>query len=135
MKTYKSKVDLWLICFIIGGVVAFPLGITLIIGEGFWPMFALCGLMLAFISWSYFVTRYEVDSESLYIHGGFFKLHIPIDMITSVKNTRYSISSPAWSLDRLEIIYGNNKNVLISPKNKAGFLSDIGWIEKLSAKS
>jgi len=117
---------------IIGSVLAFPLGLTLIIGEGFGLMFVLCGLILAYTAWSYFVTRYQVEPESIYIYGGFFKLHIPIDMITSVKTTRYSIASPAWSLDRLEITYGNNKSVLISPKDKAGFLSEIGWLERLS---
>ena len=130
MKTYRSKVDPWLI-WVIVGVVALPLGLTLIVGEGLGLMLILCVLMLAYVGWSILVTRYEVEPESVHIYSALFKAHIPIDMITSVKSTRYSKASPDWSLDRLEINYGNNKSVLISPKNKTAFLTDIGWLEKL----
>jgi len=133
VKTYKSKVDLWLIWMLVGIVLVFPLGLTLIIGEGFSLMLVICGFMMAFIAWSCFVTRYQVEPESIYIYSGCFKVHVPVDMITSIKNTRYAISSPAWSLDRLEINYGNNKSVLISPKDKSGFLRDIGWLNKIDA--
>ena len=39
--------------------------------------------------------------------------------------TRDPLSSPALSLDRLKVSYGPKKHVLISPANKAGFLSAI----------
>ena len=60
---------------------------------------------------------------------------IPINAIKSIVKSRNIISSPAWSLDRLEIKYGDNKTVLVSPKNKAAFLSHIGWDDKVIAAS
>jgi hypothetical protein len=36
------------------------------------------------------------------------------------------LSSPALSLNRLEIRYGNGKRMLLSPQDAAGFLKAIG---------
>ena len=134
MKVYKSKVDLWLMGIIVGSL-ALPIVLSLILGEAFWVTFFICGLTLALVAWLYFATRYKVSHKTINIHGGLFKVNIPLDSIKSVKNSRNPLASPAFSLDRLEITYGTNKKILISPKDKTGFLSDIGWLEKLSASN
>jgi hypothetical protein len=43
-----------------------------------------------------------------------------------VEETRNPLSSPALSLDRLKITYGNGKRIMISPADKIGFLKAIG---------
>jgi len=134
MKVYKSKVDLWLMGLIVGSLT-FPIILSWIFGEAFWPIFLICGLMLVFVAWLYLATQYRVSSTTINIHGGVFKVKVPLDSIKSVKTSRDSIASPAFSLDRLEIIYGSNKRILISPKDKAGFLSDIGWSGKFNSSS
>jgi len=134
MKVYKSKVDLWLMGLIVGSLT-FPVFLSLIFGEAFWVTFLICGLTLAFVAWVYLATRYKVSSTTINIHGGLFKVKVPLDSIKSMKNSRNPIASPAFSLDRLEITYDTNKKILISPKDKIGFLSDIGWSGKLNSSS
>ena len=45
---------------------------------------------------------------------------------TQINRKLNPISSPALSLDRLEISYGSQKKIMISPKDKTGFLQAIG---------
>lgn len=129
MKIYKSKVDWWLIC-LIGGTLILPLIIALVVGAPLWPALIICGFVAAFIIWLYLATKYEVTKDEITIYAGLYKVNIPINSIISVTNTHNPLSSPAFSLDRIEIKYGKNKMILISPKDKNGFLADIGWLEK-----
>lgn len=48
---------------------------------------------------------------------------IKIAAIRKIKETRTPISAPAPSLDRLEIFDNRFDSVIISPKNKSGFIS------------
>jgi len=68
-----------------------------------------------------------VTEDALIIHGGLFKKTILLSSILSVTETRNPLSSPAFSLDRLAIKFGEGKTILISPKDKAGFLRDLNW--------
>jgi hypothetical protein len=58
----------------------------------------------------------------LVIKYGPFKKIIPLNTIKSVKKTMNPLSSPALSLKRLEIIYGQYNMVLISPKDRDEFM-------------
>ena len=62
----------------------------------------------------------------LRIVAGPFRWKILLDEITSVEETRNPLSSPALSLDRLKICYGNGRHIMISPADTAGFLKAIG---------
>jgi hypothetical protein len=42
--------------------------------------------------------------------------------ITAITPTSNPLSSPALSLDRLRIDYGKGRSVMISPRDKQGFL-------------
>jgi len=131
MKVYKSKVDSWLMAIVVG-ILILPIALSLFFKEGFWITSLICGIALAFVVWLYLATCYKISEAGLKIHGGLFKIDIPLADIQSVKNSRNPLSSPAFSLDRLEITYGKDKRrVLISPKRKRQFLSDIGWLEEL----
>ncbi len=70
-------------------------------------------------------THYTVAHGELRVVSGPFRRTIPLAEITSIEPTRNPLSSPALSLDRLKVCYGDKKYVLISPANKAGFLSAI----------
>lgn len=71
-------------------------------------------------------TYYEIDGKILRIHGGlFFRQEIRVTDILSIKETNNPLSSPALSLDRLEIRYGKYKWVLISPKKKDEFIQEL----------
>lgn len=54
---------------------------------------------------------------------GPFRTRIALDQVRSVKPSRSLASAPALSLDRLAIAYGRFGTVLISPRNKAGFIA------------
>jgi hypothetical protein len=45
-----------------------------------------------------------------------------VDEIESIRPTHNPLSSPALSLDRLNIELHTGRNILISPKDKSGFL-------------
>ena len=76
--------------------------------------------------WLYLATKYVIGDEELTVLAGLYKVNIPIASITSITDSRNALASPAFSLDRLEIKYGKGKMILISPKDKSAFLTDLG---------
>ncbi len=56
------------------------------------------------------------------IKYGPFKKVIPLNLIKSVKKTTNTLSGPALSLKRIEIVYGQYDFVLISPKDRDEFM-------------
>lgn len=107
------------------GIVSLPLLMGFISGGFALSGFVICGLVVAFMVWLYFATKYVVTDDALIVHGGLFTKTIPLPSITSVTDTRNPLASPAFSLDRLEIKYGEGKMILISPKDKAAFRADL----------
>ena len=76
--------------------------------------------------WLLLATNYRVESGNLRVRCGPFSWTIPLDQIESVQPSRSVLSSPALSLDRLRIRYGNGRSVLVSPRDKEAFLAAIG---------
>ena len=73
-----------------------------------------------------FMTYYTIEDDSLHIKSGFlYNKKIAIASIRKVEETNNIISSPAPSLDRLEIIFNKFDSVLISPADKEGFLKEM----------
>ena len=72
-----------------------------------------------------FTLRYTIDGNRLIVRSGPLRWRIPISEITAITETRDPISSPALSINRLRIEYGNKKSVLISPRDKDAFLRQI----------
>lgn len=126
MNVYKSKIDFWLLS-LIGGLLILPLAPALFFGGAAWLALGICGGTALFMAWLYLATQYKVTADDLTIHGGLYKVKIPKKSILSVLPSRNVLASPAFSLDRLEITYDKNSKILISPKDKSGFLADIGW--------
>ncbi|RYC66604.1 hypothetical protein EQG79_28845 [Spirosoma sordidisoli] len=71
-------------------------------------------------------TCYKLDKNTIHIQAGFF-FHqaLPIPSIKKISETRNPISSPALSLDRLQIVYNRFDSVLISPADKMDFIAEL----------
>ena len=71
---------------------------------------------------------YEITPPDLLIRSGLTRSRITLSSIEAVQPTRNPASSPALSLDRLQIDYkkkGELTFTLISPENKKDFLNEL----------
>lgn len=87
-------------------------GFILLLGAGF-PLWLLVS------------TRYTLTDDVLKIRCGPFGWQIALQDIRNVTPTRNPLSSPALSLDRLQIDYGRGKTIMISPKDSGEFLAEL----------
>ena len=127
---FVSKVDGWVIAVMlvaIGGMIWALLSVM--ITETPWLVriatAAVTVLVLGLLVSLFTRTHYTIADGELRVVSGPFRRTIPLSAITSIEPSRNPLSSPALSLDRLKISYGNKKYVLISPADKTGFLSAI----------
>ena len=126
---FRSKIDLWLVVV----TVAAPIVVLEFILDGlnisarFAELLAMAivVVVLGLVLWLYFSTRYTISGDFLLVKAGPFSWVIPIDEITSIEPTRNSMSSPALSLDRLLIHYGHGAELMISPRDKPGFMTEL----------
>jgi hypothetical protein len=123
---FSSKIDrllLWagllplgagtLGCAILGAKFHQPIG---------WVVSFVLLMAVGLVVWIYQATYYEIDGNQLFIRSGPFTWRIPTDEIHSVLPSGNMLSSPALSLDRLEILYGRRRSVLVSPAQRSAFL-------------
>lgn len=123
MEKFKSKIDLWFILFL---VLLFGLIQVRLVYDQSWIAFAFILFVVAFIVQMYSTTFYSIENKKLLIKCGFFyNLSIEIESIKQISESYNIISSPAFSFDRLEILYNNFDTVLISPKEKLRFIEAI----------
>lgn len=131
IRWYHSRIDWW-----IALVLALPPVMLLLVwwvmmidgrhSEGLGMLVAL-GLLLVVYIGLVFPMRYGLDDSRLLICFGFCRIRIPLAEIKEVYPTRNPLSSPALSLDRLHIQYGEGrfKFVMISPADREGFLDEL----------
>jgi len=124
MQVHRSKIDKWVYA-VVALILLLPFVMGVVAGPLLWPGVLICGLVAALFVWLFLATKYVITDDTLIIHGGLVKVNIPIAEITSVSDSRSVVSSPAFSLDRLEIQYGAGKMILVSPKDKLAFLADL----------
>lgn len=125
---FPSKKDWWLTIIVWGAMLfAFVSGVSAIIqnpaniGENI--MTGLMTILLpAGIIWLWLSTYYVLTDKELIVRYGPFKKIVPLHSVKSVKKTMNPLSSPALSLKRLEIQYGQYSIVLISPKDRDEFM-------------
>ncbi|MBU2912475.1 PH domain-containing protein [Reichenbachiella agariperforans] len=129
MKEFKSKVGygilipVLILCF---GITFLPI----INGAPIRATLTIIGIMvltIAFILHVFFQTTYRInDKNELLIKCGFlYNAVVKISSIKSINRTRNPISSPAASLDRIELKYGKWDSVIISPNDRAGFVNEL----------
>lgn len=129
MKSFKSKFGFEIMTFLtllFGLIIVFmayqkePLEAILSVGGIF---LLVCGLCLYFN----FSTEYTITEDGvLKIKCGFlYNKHFDINKIKSVAKTGNLISSPAPSLDRIELTYGKFDSIVISPNDKNRFAKEL----------
>lgn len=125
---YRSKTDWWL------GAVLWVAILALVASAGsLWvaggpPALRLgtaaCFLAVAaFVLWILRGTRYELQPDRLVVRSGPFRWTVPLPAIREVRPTRNPLSSPALSLDRLQVSYrGSKLGIMIAPEPRSDFL-------------
>lgn len=123
MTRYNSKIDWWLVAIIC--VVLIAASMSMVSG-GSWVGFVINILVFAFVAHLFTTTYYTINGDDLNIRSGFiYNKTFAIHGITEISETNNPLSSPATSLDRLEIRTGEGGSVMISPKEKDKFLTHI----------
>ena len=127
-RAYRSKVDPKI------GLVSGLAVMVLIIAGATLPdrayatalaLHAVALIGLAVCVWTLLGTYYVIDATSLVIRSGPFHWIVPLREIRSVRPTRDTRSGPALSFDRLRIEYSGGRVILISPREKEEFLTDL----------
>ena len=123
MKKYPSKISFGLLFFIL---LILAGSAILMVSPPVWLGLIVNVLLLVFIIHLFMSTYYLIDGRFLIIRSSFLiNKKIKISSVKKISETNNPLSAPAASLDRLEIIYDNNGSVLISPKDKSGFIKHI----------
>ncbi|MGI6222959.1 MAG: PH domain-containing protein [Prevotella sp.] len=80
-------------------------------------------MLLGYVSMLPSLVCYIVNGDTLTVVKGIFLMtNIPISAIKSINATRNPISSPALSMHRLSIKYNKYDKILVSPKDRKGFI-------------
>jgi hypothetical protein len=127
ITTYRSKVgpELAVPVFVLLGSIG-----LLMLYEKIWSGLLVILLVGLFIGHLFMTTYYEIDGRNLRIQCGFLvNQSIDINTIRTITETRNPMSSPATSMDRLEITYNTFDSVLVSPKDKAGFIQALKTVK------
>jgi hypothetical protein len=95
-------------------------------GEYFSALFCTA-LVLLIVAPMILNTNYTINEDNtLRVKCGFFvNLLIDINQIRKIEFTRSVLSSPALSLDRIEIFYNKFDSVIVSPENKLEFIAQL----------
>jgi hypothetical protein len=93
-------------------------------GPPWWTVLPLVVTALL-VGWMLLSTWYAFAATSLIVRCGPFSWRIPLEQIFAVHETDSLRSGPALSMDRLEISFGDNRRILISPRDKSGFLQEL----------
>jgi Bacterial PH domain len=121
MRVYKSKLGLELIIPI---SLLFGIVLYMIIRDEKWIALGIILATISFICHVFLSIKYSIEKENLNIKCGFFiNQNIDISTIQKISETYNPLSSPAGSIDRLEIKFNKFDSVLISPKDKKAFIN------------
>ncbi len=136
-KTYRSKVDAWLLLIIHAVIIAsvVPIGYSGDVAKSV----IIAAALIVPITIYMFNIKYIIRGSSLIVKDGIFTHTYDINDIRSIKPTHTLLSAPAASLDRLEINFSHD-TLIVSPKHKKDFIRQLRGIasnvhisEKLSA--
>jgi len=131
MRIYRSKIDRWLLALVLlsGAIPGLALIYAFVtepaVWRDAWYVLPLLAVGYAGVAWVFLSTRYELDDRELRVRSGPFRWRVPLGSLETVRPTRNPLSSPALSLDRLELKYGGGRTLLISPAERDRFLTDL----------
>ena len=131
IRWYKSKTDWWIaLALCVPPIAALVVLVSSIVAGRLSEMLVALGvavLVAGLYSGLIFPMRYGLDRQQLIVRSGVCRQRIPFNSIREVRRTRNPLSSPALSLDRLHVQFGEGffKAVMISPLDRDGFLEDL----------
>ena len=128
---FPSKIDWWLPVLIGAAVLSAPVSIAL--GAKHTPftpatltiLAVSMALPVGLVGWMFANTAYVIDGPDLRVNCGPIRIVVPIDSITRIERGSSLQSGLTLSLSRLAIHYGRFNEVLISPKDRQGFVRAI----------
>jgi len=126
---FESKVDTWLVAVLVASF-ALPVGLAVwhVTSSGLDRQ--AIALLLAVVPSALLVgfvfknTYYVVTDEAI-VANCLFRRTVPLASVRSLRPTRNPISSPALSLDRIEIVSDSSGSLLVSPKDRHAFVNAI----------
>ena len=128
MKRFKSKVDWWFYLAVAGSAVFLAAIIPPKVAAETMSVIGAIVLAVAIVglpAWLMISTYYDIAEDELRIRSGPFRWTIKLSDIQSVTPKKSLVSSPALSLDRVEICYEETRTVLVSPADKEGFIASV----------
>jgi hypothetical protein len=128
-KRFPSKISWWLIIPIFGLLIS--LWIFSFFEKPFWLGSVILLPVIAFVADIFLRTDYTVEADNTLLIrcGVFYRKRIDIKSIKRISESNNPISSPAASLDRLDIQYGQYSSILISPQHKHEFIEELKSIQ------
>lgn len=122
-KKYKSEINPKLVYSFGALLVVLTVLLTMVQN---WSGLVVTVLVAAFFVHLMLDTYYQITNDQLRIKSGFLvNKTIPIRSITHISETRNPMSAPALSLNRLEIKYNRFDRILVSPRDRTGFIADL----------
>lgn len=118
MKTYRSKIDWWLILLILG-IFGYPI-VEGVLTKQYGLSITMISILF-FMFWMFSKIKYIIEGTMLKV----WWIKIDIHSIKRIYKTNNPLSSPALSLDRIAIVYNKYDEVLISPKLKKEFVEEL----------
>jgi len=130
---FRSQVDGWLLGLVGGSLLLALAGVLAAAASvddpAVWIGVVAVLAVGALVAWLFASTRYVLAGRELVVRSGPFRWRIDLATVQSVKPTRNPLSSPALSLDRLDIRYGAGKFLLVSPAERDRFLAALARAE------
>lgn len=127
---FRSAVDWWFYAVVaVSAAVVVRACFPLLQSDQVGPMLLASATALVAVGlpvWLLVSTCYRVNAGTLEVRSGPFRWTIALNEIAEVRSSRSALSSPALSLDRLEVRYGGGRRILLSPRDRQGFLAAIG---------
>lgn len=121
---FRSKIDGWLVALALGPMVAIAgaqlAGVPIGRGRGGAPV-VLLFVMAALVA-TMATTRYVVSDEAITVWFGPIRRRRRLEELARMRASRSVESSPAWSLDRIELATTRGFWLLVSPADRAGFV-------------
>lgn len=122
-KVFKSSISWWLMGFTMTMLIGTS---VVMLFERAWLGLLINASVIIFLLHLLLNTYYWIKEDKLKIVCGIlYKQEISILEIKDIQPTTNPLSSPALSLDRLAIRYGNRQTVMISPKDKKAFIKEL----------
>ncbi len=131
MRWYDSKVDVWLAAILVLPPAAMLTMLVMGMMAGNFQTTAVGLVGAVFITAMYFglifPMRYGINDQHLVVRSGLIRRAIRLQDITHVVPTHNPLSSPALSLDRLWIQFGEGlfQSTMISPAERQTFLEQL----------